>query len=638
MSSLIKLKDINKYYKVGKEKFHVLKSLNIDIEEGDFVMIMGKSGSGKTTLLNVLAFLDKFDTGSYFFNYENVSNLNENQRSVFRNKYIGFIFQQFNLIETLSIYQNVELPLLYDGKLNKSERENIVKEKLEQVGLLDKIKSMPLQLSGGQQQRVAIARSLVNNPKLIFADEPTGALDSETSDEIMSLLKDLNNQGKTIIMVTHDADLIKYATRLYDLKMACYMRRLIMSIIKSSLINLKGHKLRVFVTLLWIIMGITSSILVSSIGNGLKKEVTDSVSRVNPNKTRIYFESSDSNMANMETFLNPFKLEDIDELSFIEGVERIGASKDDFSMGSMYYSDAYFDKKTTYVDIKEFNGDDKIVPVFGRSFSYDDDNRKVIIITMQNAIDLFNAPEEALGKGITINNHIYEVIGVIDEDSIRNNAESNVDNMYYGDMNYIYSYMPSKAFNDLMNQFSYPQDIYSLDLVVSKGYDMYEVSNNVINKLYELHPDINGSYNIDDPTEATKELESMVSTINKFVTLITAISMFVGGVGVMNIMYVSVMERQREIGIRRAIGAKPLDILIQFLVEAIFITILGGIIGIVIGFIVVNYASNYLPFKAIPNINSLLFASVTTVVTGTIFGIVPAIKASKLDPIKAIYK
>ncbi|WP_286315631.1 ABC transporter ATP-binding protein [Romboutsia ilealis] len=218
MSNLIKLKDINKYYKVGKEKFHVLKSLNINIEEGDFVMIMGKSGSGKTTLLNVLAFLDKFDTGSYFFNYENVSSLNENQRSVFRNKYIGFIFQQFNLIETLNIYQNVELPLIYDGKLNKSERENIVKEKLEQVGLLDKIKSLPLQLSGGQQQRVAIARSLVNNPKLIFADEPTGALDSETSDDIMRLLKELNKQGKTIIMVTHDADLIKYATKVIRLK------------------------------------------------------------------------------------------------------------------------------------------------------------------------------------------------------------------------------------------------------------------------------------------------------------------------------------------------------------------------------------------------------------------------------------
>lgn len=257
---------------------------------------------------------------------------------------------------------------------------------------------------------------------------------------------------------------------------------------------------------------------------------------------------------------------------------------------------------------------------------------------MQNAIDLFSNPKEALGKGITINNHIYEVIGIVDENSLKNNDENNINNMYYGDMNYISSYMPSKAFNDLMNQFSYPQGIYSLDLAVSKGYDIYEVSDNVINKLYKLHPDINGSYKIDDPTEATKELESMISTINKFVTLITAISMFVGGIGVMNIMYVSVMERQREIGIRRAIGSKPLDILIQFLVEAIFITVLGGIIGIVIGFIVVNYSSNYLPFRAIPNINSLLFASITTVVTGTIFGIVPAIKASKLDPIKAIYK
>jgi len=408
-----------------------------------------------------------------------------------------------------------------------------------------------------------------------------------------------------------------------------------MNIIRTSLINLKCHKLRVFITLIWIIIGITSSILVSSIGNGLKKEVLDSVSRVNPNKTRIYFESSDSNMVNMESFLNPFKLEDIEELSFIDGVEKISSSQDDFSIGSMYYADAYFDKKATYVDIKEFKNEDRLIPIYGRNFSYDDTDRKVIIITLQNATDLFGKAENAIGKGISINNHIYEVIGIVDESSIKNDKEAN---MYYDDINYITSYMPSKAFNKLMNEFSYPQEIYSLDLVVSKGYDLNEVSENVINKLYELHPDINGSYNMEDPTEATKELQSMISSINKFVTLITAISMFVGGVGVMNIMYVSVMERQREIGIRRAIGAKPLDILIQFLVEAIFITVLGGIFGIIIGFIVVNYASNYLPFKAIPNINSLLFASITTVVTGTIFGIVPAIKASKLDPIKAIYK
>ncbi|MBO3446039.1 ABC transporter ATP-binding protein [Clostridium sp. CCUG 7971] len=218
LSNIIKLENIQKYYKVGKEKFHVLKSLSLEIESGEFVMIMGKSGSGKTTLLNVLGFLDKFDDGDYIFNGENVTNLNENQRSTFRNKNIGFVFQQFNLIETLDVYQNVELPLIYDASLNKSEREKIVKEKLESVGLLDKIKQPPLQLSGGQQQRIAIARSLVNNPQLIFADEPTGALDSETSEEIMNLLKDLNNQGKTIIMVTHDADLVKYATKVVRLK------------------------------------------------------------------------------------------------------------------------------------------------------------------------------------------------------------------------------------------------------------------------------------------------------------------------------------------------------------------------------------------------------------------------------------
>ena len=219
MSSLIKLKDINKYYKVGKEKFHVLKSLNINIEEGDFVMIMGKSGSGKTTLLNVLAFLDKFDTGSYFFNYENVSNLNENQRSVFRNKYIGFIFQQFNLIETLSICQNVELPLLYDGKFNKSERENIVKEKLEQVGLLDKIKSMPLQLSGGQQQRVAIARALVSEAPIILADEPTGNLDDETAKDIIAILKRMAlDRQKCVIVVTHSKEVAQASDVVLELK------------------------------------------------------------------------------------------------------------------------------------------------------------------------------------------------------------------------------------------------------------------------------------------------------------------------------------------------------------------------------------------------------------------------------------
>lgn len=218
MSSVVELKDIDKFYKVGKDKLHVLKSINLTIEKGEFVMIMGKSGSGKTTLLNILGFLDKFDEGKYLFHEKDVTGLNENKRSEFRNTNIGFIFQQFNLINTLNIYQNVELPMVYNNKFSKEEKHKRIEKNLEIVGLLDKVKQKPLQLSGGQQQRVAIARALVNEPEIIFADEPTGALDSDTGIEIMNLLKQLNNQGKTIIMVTHDSDLTKYASKVVRLK------------------------------------------------------------------------------------------------------------------------------------------------------------------------------------------------------------------------------------------------------------------------------------------------------------------------------------------------------------------------------------------------------------------------------------
>lgn len=217
-NTVIELKNVEKYYAVGKEKLRVLKDINIKIEKGQFVMIMGKSGSGKTTLLNILGFLDKIDSGEYLFYENNVTTLKEGKRSEFRNKNIGFVFQQFNLIDGLNIYQNVEIPMIYNRLYSKDEKDKIIKTNLEMVGLLDKIKQKPTQLSGGQQQRIAIARSLVNNPDIIFADEPTGALDSETGIEIMELLKELNNKGKTIIMVTHDRDLTNYASKVIYLK------------------------------------------------------------------------------------------------------------------------------------------------------------------------------------------------------------------------------------------------------------------------------------------------------------------------------------------------------------------------------------------------------------------------------------
>lgn len=218
------LDNVQKYYKVGKDKLHVLKNLNLEIESGEFLMIMGKSGSGKTTLLNILGFLDTLDEGRYYFDGNDVSGLKENMRSQYRANYVGYVFQQFNLIETLTVFQNIEIPLIYAGMKDKNQRRVLVEKRLEDVGLSDKANSFPNHLSGGQQQRIAIARALVNNPKLIFADEPTGALDSETGRDIMGLLSDLNKSGTTIIMVTHDLDMTKYASRVVTLKDGCFVK------------------------------------------------------------------------------------------------------------------------------------------------------------------------------------------------------------------------------------------------------------------------------------------------------------------------------------------------------------------------------------------------------------------------------
>lgn len=218
MSNIIEIHNLNKYYKLGKDRLHALINVNLTIKQGDFVMIMGKSGSGKTTFLNILGLLDSFDDGKYIFNGNDVSNLKENDKAELRNSYMGFIFQQFHLIESLTIGKNVELPLLYKSNMNYKTRNEFIDKYLDMVGLQNKKNQLPLELSGGQQQRIAIARALINDPYVIFADEPTGALDSNTGIEIMNILKKLNEEGKTIIMVTHDEDLTKYANKVIRVK------------------------------------------------------------------------------------------------------------------------------------------------------------------------------------------------------------------------------------------------------------------------------------------------------------------------------------------------------------------------------------------------------------------------------------
>jgi len=214
---MISIKKLHKSYPMGKSSLHVLKGLDMEVEEGEFISIMGSSGSGKSTLLNIIGLLDTHDEGEYYLNKQRIENLNEKKAAILRNKFLGFIFQSFNLITYKNALENVALPLYYQG-MKRSERNKKALQYLDKVGLKDWAHHLPNELSGGQKQRVAVARALVGNPKVILADEPTGALDSETSAGVMKLLREINNEGMTLIVITHEEDIAKMSDRIIRLK------------------------------------------------------------------------------------------------------------------------------------------------------------------------------------------------------------------------------------------------------------------------------------------------------------------------------------------------------------------------------------------------------------------------------------
>ncbi len=214
---MIRIKNLHKSYPIGKDSLHVLKGIDLHIKEGEFVSIMGSSGSGKSTLLNIVGLLDEHDKGNYFLNGQEIKNLNEKKGAVLRNKFLGFVFQSFNLISYKTALENVALPLYYKG-IGRRERQKIALEYLDKVGLKDWATHLPNELSGGQKQRVAIARALVTQPKVVLADEPTGALDSTTTDSVMDLLKDINDEGMTVFVITHEEEVAEQTKRIVRLK------------------------------------------------------------------------------------------------------------------------------------------------------------------------------------------------------------------------------------------------------------------------------------------------------------------------------------------------------------------------------------------------------------------------------------
>ncbi|GAA0702004.1 ABC transporter permease [Paraclostridium ghonii] len=408
----------------------------------------------------------------------------------------------------------------------------------------------------------------------------------------------------------------------------------IKNLIRSSLLSLKANKLRVFLTMIGIIIGISSVVVVLSIGDGLKANVSEATGKVNANKLSVNFypENFNQDISSLETFTD----RDIYDLKKVDGVEKVEkpeGGEESSGFGGFNFTDISFLGKTTTSSYDAYDREssslfstknsDKVA--YGRYFEKSDINNDVIVLTYENAKKLFDDPKSSIGKAIKLKGTTFEVIGVLEKQ----------ESVFGINQDFIQQSSIDRI-NDIKNKENVNK-ITSLDVFISPGYDFDTVSDNIKEVLENNHPNLPGTYNVESPGSGTEELNSMISAITMFITLITAISLFVGGIGVMNIMYVSVTERKREIGIRRAIGATPNSIMLQFLFEAMFVTLIGGLLGILIGFILSQLAGLAMPFKPVVTIKTFIGASSTSIIVGIVFGMIPAYKASRLDPIKAIY-
>lgn len=403
-------------------------------------------------------------------------------------------------------------------------------------------------------------------------------------------------------------------------------------LLRTAWYSIRAYKFRIFLTMIGIIIGIASVSAILAIGEGVKKEATSSMEKSNLNKIIVEYHSG---FESDEVTIRPFEKSDINEIKKIPGVQNAKEDDEEELFGVSNFEEVYYFNRHSSTELKKYDEKDKTRKAFlGRNINLIEgkSDKRVVFLSYRVAEELFKEPEKALGKAVKMKGELFEVIGIGEE---LNMEDFEISLGAMEEMQQDISIVPAKAIKEKDKTEDYIQKI---SVFLEPGVDKDEVIGEVKEKLYELHPDVKGEYEEFNLQELIDSMQKIISSITLFVAFAAGISLLVGGIGVMNIMYVSVTERKREIGIRRAIGAKPRNIMLQFLVEAIFITVIGGIIGIILGYIIAVIAGQFMPIKPVMTVSNFLGASSISVMTGLIFGIVPASKASKLDPIKAIYK
>ena len=645
MRKIIEIENVNKYFGEGENRVHVLKNISFEIKKGEFIAIIGQSGSGKSTLMNILGCLDRVTDGSYKIDGREISRFSKDELSELRQQKFGFIFQRYNLISNLTALENVALPAIYAG-LSEKERNSRAEELLVKLGLGDKIKNKPNQLSGGQQQRVSIARALMNGGEIILADEPTGALDSKSGERVMEILTDLHKEGHTIILVTHDKNIANYANRIIEIKDGeiyndsvkkfetevikdsvkkinqvkknlFYSKAQFLESLKMATNAIITHKMRSLLTMLGIIIGIASIICVVALGNGSQQKILSDINSLGTNTLDIFNgRGRGDRNANKKRNLTIKDADFLRKQFYTESVTPNVNGSGTLTYGNKSYTASLRGVGEEYFNVKGLELDT------GKLFNRDDviNSSQVVVIDENSRSQLFK-DKNPIGEILIFNKRPLKIIGSV---ITKNNMSMNSSDLVL--------YTP---YTTAMNRIIGDNHINSITMKIKDNVDMQIAEKDVTNILTIRHKA--KDFFIMNVDTLKKTVESTTNTMKLLISCIACISLVVGGIGVMNIMLVSVTERTREIGIRMAIGAKQRNILQQFLIEAILICLIGGVLGVGISVafgIIFNMVIKN--FTMIFSIFSIVAAVLCSTMIGVIFGYMPAKNASELDPINAL--
>ena len=650
---LIKIENITREFPAGDSTVQVLKGINLSIHAGEMVAIIGASGSGKSTLMNILGCLDKASSGVYTIGGRETSKLNQDELAELRREHFGFIFQRYHLLNALTAIGNVEIPAIYAG-VNKSDRNQRATEVLTRLGLHDKIHSKPSQLSGGQQQRVSIGRALMNGGQIILADEPTGALDQKSGREVMNILRELHQQGHTIIIVTHDPNIAQSAERIVEISdgniisdtknsqfnvnnpsdeqqerkakqivtaktkdnLATKIDRF-KEAFKMAILSMLAQRLRTFLTMLGIIIGIASVVSVVALGEGSRQKILADISSMGTSTLEIYpgIGRGDRNAAKITTLRSP-DAEALAKQGYIHSATPNIATNAYFRIDNKVLSGSVNGVGEQFFDVKGYD------LIQGNAFTAQD-----VLMSEQNAVidantvkSLF-ADKNPIGQVFHVGQLPVRVVGV----AVRKNQR-------FGNDESLNVWLP---YSTIINRMIGQTSLRSITVRVNDDVDL-AVAEQAIERLMLQRHGIKDFFIFNSDT-IRQTIESTTATMSLLVSAIALISLIVGGIGVMNIMLVSVTERTREIGVRMAVGARSSDILQQFLIEAVLVCLIGGTLGILLSLLIGAIFTYFVSTFAMSfSITAIVAAFTCSSVIGIVFGYFPAKRAAKLDPIYAL--